>query len=103
MKIPKTVNRFCPYCNKKTEQKIKLVGTGFKRGAMKRYGGKARAHLRGIARGIGNLGKWSKPAITKNKRKSKTTKKTNMMYTCKECNKSKYQKKGIRMGKQVQE
>lgn len=96
-------NRFCPYCNKKTEQKIKLVGTGFSRGAMKRYGGKTRARLRNIARGIGNLGKWSKPAISKNKRKSKTTRKTNLMYTCKECNKSKYQKKGIRAGKQLQE
>ncbi|MCW8965253.1 MAG: 50S ribosomal protein L44e [Candidatus Pacearchaeota archaeon] len=104
MKIPKTTNRFCPYCNKKTEQKIKLVGTGFSRGVMTRGGGKIRAKLRGLGRGIGNLGKWgSKPAQAKHKRKSKTTKKVNMMYTCKECGKSKYQKKGIRMGKQVQE
>lgn len=104
MKIPKTTNRFCPYCNKKTEQKIKLIGTGFKRGSMTRGGGKVRAKLRGLGRGIGNLGKWgSKPAQAKHKRKAKTTKKTNIMYTCKECSKSKYQKKGIRMGKQVQE
>lgn len=103
MKIPKTTNRFCPYCKKKTTQKIKSVGTGFKRGSMRRFGGKARARLRGIARGIGNLGKWSKPAVTKNKRKAKTTKKTNLMYTCQECKKSKYQKKGIRAGKVLQE
>ena len=71
---------------------------------MTRGGGKVRARLRGLGRGIGNLGKWgSKPAQAKHKRKSKTTKKTNMMYTCKECGKSKYQKKGIRMSKQVQE
>lgn len=103
MKIPKTTNRFCPYCNKKTDQKIKLVGTGFSRGSMRRFGGKSRAKLRRVGVGIGNLGKWSKPAITKNKRKSKTTKKTNIMYTCKVCKKSKYQKRGQRAGKQQQE
>ena len=103
MKIPKVTNRFCPYCKKKTEQKIKLVSSGAKRGTLTR-GGIPRAKLRGLGIGIGNKGRWgSKPANSKFKRKSKTTKKTNMMYTCKECNKSKYQKKGIRMGKQVQE
>jgi ribosomal protein L44E len=103
MKIPKTTNRYCPYCNKKTAQKIKLVSTGAKRGTLRR-GGIARAKLRGLGRGIGNKGKWgSKPAVSKFKRKTKTTKKTNIMYTCKECGKSKYQKKGIRLGKQIQE
>ena len=104
MKIPKKTNRFCPYCKKKTEQKIKIVGTGFARGTMTRGGGRARAKLRGLGIGIGNLGKWgSKPAQAKHKRKSKTTKKTNIMYTCTECKKSKYQKKGIRLSKQIQE
>jgi ribosomal protein L44E len=104
MKIPKTTNRYCPVCKARTEQKIKLVGTGFSRGTMTRGGGRARAKLRGLGVGIGNLGKWgSKPAQAKHKRKSKTTKKTNIMYTCKVCGKSKYQKKGIRAGKQQQE
>lgn len=90
MKIPKTTNRFCPYCKKKTEQKIKVIGTGGKRGTLTR-GSISRAKKRGLGRGIGNKGKWgSKPAITKNKRKTKTTKKTNIIYTCKECEKSKY-------------
>lgn len=103
MKIPKITKRFCPYCKKKTEQKIKLVGTGSLRGSMRR-GSKQRAKLRGLGIGIGNKGRWgSRPANAKHKRKSKTTKKTNIMYTCKECNKSKYQKKGIRLSKQVQE
>lgn len=103
MKIPKTTKRFCPYCNKKTEQKVKIVSTGGKRGTLKR-GGIARARLRGLGRGIGNKGKWgSKPAVSKFKRKSKTTKKTNIMYTCAVCKKSKYQKKGIRSGKIIQE
>lgn len=104
MKLPKTTKRYCPYCKKKTDQKIKIVGTGFKRGSMTRGGGKARARLRGLGRGIGNKGKWgSKPPITKNKRKSKTTKKTNIMYTCSICKKSKYHKKGQRAGKVLQE
>ena len=102
MKIPKTTNRYCPYCKKKTNQKIKLVGTGFKRGTLTR-GSKSRAKLRGQSSGIGNKGKYSKPAAAKFKRKTKTTKKTNIMYTCKECEKSKYQKKGIRAGKVLQE
>ena len=53
MKIPKITNRYCPYCRKKTEQKIKLVSTGAKRGTLRR-GGIARAKLRGLGRGIGN-------------------------------------------------
>ena len=98
MKVPKLTKRYCPYCKKKTEQKIKIVGTGGKRGTLTR-GSKTRGLLRGLNRGIGNKGRYSKPAVTKFKRKSKTTKKTNFMYTCKECGKSKYQKKGIRAGK----
>ena len=102
MKIPKTTHRYCPYCKKKTEQKIKLVSTGAKRGTLKR-GSLARAKLRGSNRGIGNKGKYSKPAVSKFKRKTKTNKKTNIMYTCNECGKSKYQKKGQRAGKVIQE
>ena len=102
MKIPKTTKRFCPYCKKKTDQKIKAVSTGGNRGTLKR-GSLARAKLRGSNRGIGSHGKYSKPPVSKFKRKSKTTKKTNLMYTCQECKKSKYQKKGIRTGKLIQE
>ena len=56
MKIPKTTNRYCPYCKKKTPQKIKLVGTGFQRGTLTR-GSISRAKKRGLGRGIGNKGK----------------------------------------------
>ncbi len=104
MKIPKTVNRYCPYCNEKTKQKIKLVGTGGKRGALTR-GSKDRARLRGQNRGIGNKGKYSKPAVSKFKRKSKTTKKTNIMYICEKCGKAKYRqgRRNKRAGKIQQE
>ncbi len=66
MKIPKATKRYCPYCKKRTDQKIKLVGTGGKRGSLKR-GGIARAKLRGRGIGIGYLGIWgSNIAICKN-------------------------------------
>ncbi|MBW6442731.1 50S ribosomal protein L44e [Patescibacteria group bacterium] len=105
MKIPKTTKRFCPYCKKKTEQKIKLVGTGFQRGTLTR-GSIARAKSRGLGTGFGNKGKWgSKPPVSKFKRKSKTTKKTNILYTCQECGKSKYRtgNRNKRTGKVLQE
>lgn len=102
MKIPKTKNRYCPYCKKKTQHKVKLISTGAKRGALKR-GSKPRARLRGRNRGVGNLGRWSKKANSKFKMKAKTTKKTNIMYTCQTCKKSHYQKKGKRSGKIIQE
>jgi len=104
MKLPKTTNRFCPSCKKKTEHKIKIVGTGSKRGTLKR-GSLARAKLRGSNRGIGSHGKYSKPAVSKFKRKAKTNKKTNIMYTCQECKKSKYRagRRNKRTSKVVQE
>jgi len=99
MKLPKTTKRHCPFCKKHTEHKISQVSTGSKRGAMKR-GSIPRAKKRGRARGYGNLGKWgSKPAVTKFKRKTKSTKKTNTLYTCQVCKKSHGQKKGIRTSK----
>ena len=104
-KFPKTTKRYCPYCGKRTEQKIKIVSTGFKRGSLKR-GSLIRAKQRGLGRGIGNKGKWgSIPAVSKFKRKTKTNKKTNIMYTCTTCGKSKYRqgRRNKRTGKQLQE
>jgi large subunit ribosomal protein L44e len=99
MKLPKQISRYCPYCKKKTKHKVKDVSSGHKRGAMKR-GAIPRAKKRGLGRGKGNLGKWgSKPAVTKFKRKTKSTTKTNILYTCSECGKSHQQKKGKRTSK----
>ncbi len=105
MKLPKKTHRFCPYCKKQTDQKIKLVSTGAKRGTLTR-GSISRAKSRGLGRGIGNKGKWgSKPAVSKFKRKTKTNKKTNIMYTCETCGKSKYRqgRRNKRAGKVIQE
>lgn len=98
MKLPKKMSRYCPFCKKKTEQKVKQSSAGNKRGTLKR-GSKDRAKLRGQNRGIGSKGKYSKPAVSKFKRKTKTTKKTQLVYTCSECGKSKSQKKGKRVSK----
>jgi len=101
MKHPKITKRYCPYCKKHTEHKVKLVSTGTKRGSLKR-GGIPRAKKRGLGRGYGNLGKWgSKPAMSKWKRKTKTTKKIALLYTCQECKKSHGKKKGKRTGKMM--
>ena len=105
MKLPKETNRFCPYCNKKTKQKINIISTGNKRGTLTR-GSISRAKKRDLGRGIGNKGKWcSKPAVSKFKRKTKTNKKTNIMYTCQTCKKSQYRKgrRNKRAGKVTQE
>ena len=98
MKMPKTLNRYCPYCKKKTEQKVKEPSKG-KPSSLKR-GSKVRMRLRGIWRGIGNQGKYSR-LKNQQKNKRKTTKKTNILYTCTVCNKGKYQKQGKRTGKLV--
>ncbi len=103
MKLPKQTMRFNPFTRKRTLHKIKVVSTGAKRGSLRR-GSIVRAKARGLGRGIGNKGKWgSKPAVSKFKRKAKTTKKTNIMYTCTQSGKSHYQKKGKRAGRVIQE
>ncbi|MCK5449756.1 50S ribosomal protein L44e [Candidatus Pacearchaeota archaeon] len=100
MKKPKTTNRYCPHCKKKTEQKVKEPSKG-KASSLKR-GSKVRMKLRGLWKGIGNQGKYSR-LKNQTKKKRKTTKKTNLMFTCTECKKSKYQKKGKRTSKIVLE
>ncbi|MEM4625218.1 MAG: 50S ribosomal protein L44e [Candidatus Pacearchaeota archaeon] len=103
MKRPKVTNRFCPFCNEKTEHKVKLLSTGSKRGSLKR-GGIPRARLRGLGVGFGNKGKWgSKPPVSKWKRKTKNTKKAVFVYTCSKCKKSHNSKKGKRTGKVIME
>lgn len=98
MKLPKKTKRYCPYCKKQTEQKVKEVKSGSKGSSLKR-GSLIRAKLRGLNRGIGNQGRRSRPAVSKYKRKTKTTKKPSILYTCSECGKSKNAKKGRRTGK----
>ncbi len=54
---------------------------------------------RGLRRGFGNKGKSSKPGVKNWKRKTKVTRRINIMYTCKICGKGKMIKKAIRAGR----
>ena len=95
MKVPKTVKTHCPYCKKHTEHKV--IQNKRKNASSLSYGSKIRARRRGKARGFGNLGRYSKPAVTQFKMTGKkTTKKTDLRYECKVCKKTHIQGKGIR-------
>jgi len=64
------------------------------------YGSKVRARRRGVARGVGNLGRYSKPAITKFKMTGKKlTKKVDLRYQCNVCKKQHMRSKGFRAKK----
>jgi large subunit ribosomal protein L44e len=101
MKMPKLVKRLCPFCKKHTEHKV----TQAKRKTPNSvhpmsYGSKKRARLRGKARGMGNRGRYSKPAISKFKMTGKkTSKKTDFRYECKVCKKTHCQRAGFRTKK----
>ncbi|MBS3133297.1 50S ribosomal protein L44e [Candidatus Woesearchaeota archaeon] len=98
MKIPKNIKRYCRKCNKHTEHKVFSVKKG--RPSSLSYGSKKRAKLRGRARGTGNLGRYSKSAVTKWKMTGKKqTKKTDLRYQCSSCNKISVQRAGIRAKK----
>lgn len=98
MKLPKTVMRLCPTCRKHTEHKISTVK---KHAASSlKHGSKFRARLRGKARGFGNWGRYSKPAITQWKMTgSKVSKKTDLRYECTQCKKMHVQRAGFRTKK----
>ena len=87
MKIPKTINRLCPFCKKHTEHTVAQAKKKSPRTMT--YGSKLRARRRGLARGLGNRGRYSKPAISKFKMTGKkSSKKIDLRYTCKVCKKT---------------
>ena len=95
MKLPKTKRTYCPSCRKHTECKVFQVKKG--QPSALTYGSKKRARKRGRARGAGNLGRYSKPAVSKFKMTGKKqTKKTDLKFQCAECKKYHLQRKGFR-------
>ncbi len=98
MKIPKTRKRHCPHCKKHAEHKLinqKFKGLG--KTHTQSRGSQTRTRKRGRRTGVGNKGRLSRPAIAKWKRTgAKTSKKTDLRYTCQECKKTHIQSKGIR-------
>ena len=98
MNIPKEIKRFCPYCNKRTSQKIDVVSTGFRRGELKR-GSITRSKSRGAMPGHGNKGRYSRKAPKNWKRKTKTTIRKFLIDKCNECEKSKIANHSRRVSK----
>ena len=100
MKLPKTTKRYCPYCKKHTEQKIKEAKRKTRGTANPlSQGSKKRIKQRGRM-GEGSQGKYSKPPITKWRMADrKASKKLDLRYECSECKKMTVQKSGIRTKK----
>jgi len=84
MKLPKTVNKYCPHCRKVTEHKVIIVKnikarTGLVWGARRARLGK---------KGIGNKGKYSKKPLSQRKRGNiKTSKGADIRLECNVCKK----------------
>ena len=100
MKLPKEIQRYCPYCRKHTAQ---LVSTAKQRSRSSAHPlsrwGPTRVKSRSYRSGFGNMGRFSKPAVKSWKRKTKVTKRITVAYTCKTCKKTKMIKKAIRAGR----
>ena len=99
MKLSKTRNRFCKFCKKHTEQKVTNQShRGMNRAHPMSHASKIRVRLRGGNRGFGNQGRYSRKAISKFKMTGKkTSKKTDLRFTCSVCHKATTQREGIRM------
>ncbi|MBN1646155.1 50S ribosomal protein L44e [Candidatus Woesearchaeota archaeon] len=99
MKKPKITRRYCPKCQKHTEQKVAESKKRARNQAKPlSKGSKKRVRARGERRGAGNLGKYSKPTKPKMIGK-KLSKKTDFRYTCSVCKKSFVQSGGVRAKK----
>ena len=101
MKKPKVMKRYCAKCKKHTEHK---VAESKSRGRSKAHPlsrfGLTRLMGRGLRRGVGNKGKFSKPPIKNWKLTGKkTTKKTDLRFTCSQCKKASVQTSGVRTKK----
>jgi large subunit ribosomal protein L44e len=99
MKLPKAVKKHCPYCGKHTEQKVSIAKRkGRSTAHPLSKGGTTRVKARGLRRGAGNLGRYSKPTKPKMSGK-KLSKKTDFRYECSVCKKTSSQHSGIRSKK----
>lgn len=88
MKLPKTRRMYCKKCKKHTVHKISEAKkkTPNSRHPMS-YGSKKRAKRRGKM-GLGSMGRYSKPPLSKFKMTGKKqSKKVDLRYTCGECKK----------------
>lgn len=101
MKLPKITRKYCKKCGKHQEMAIsqsRQMGRN-KTHPMSR-GSQSRMRLRGINRGAGNQGKYSRGAISGWKMYGKkSSKKSDLRFKCKVCGKSMPQRQGFRAKK----
>jgi len=90
MKLPKLTKTYCRTCKVHQEQKISIAKNRTRGSSHPMsQGSKLRMELRGQARGMGNLGKTSRGSMNSWKRfNKKQSKKPDIRYTCKVCNKT---------------
>ncbi|MBN1275376.1 50S ribosomal protein L44e [Candidatus Woesearchaeota archaeon] len=99
MKVPKVTNRHCKHCGKHTEHKVTIAKRkGRSASHPLSKGGTPRVRARGLRRGAGNLGRYSKPTKPKMSGK-KLSKKTDFRYECAVCKKTTSQASGTRAKK----
>jgi len=101
MKKPKIIKRHCPTCKKHSEHSVSLAK---KKGKNATHhlsrGSKPRLQGRGLWRGKGNKGSYSRPPIASRKMSGKKLSKiADFRYTCKTCKKTHVQSQSIRAKK----
>ncbi|MBS3108726.1 50S ribosomal protein L44e [Candidatus Woesearchaeota archaeon] len=101
MKIPKIKSKYCKFCKKHTEHSIAQAKKR-ERSSLKKYA-LARLKSRSTGKvGFGNKGRYSRRAISQFKMTgAKTSKKVDLRFKCKVCNKITVQNKGFRTRKPV--
>jgi len=100
MKLPKETKRYCPYCKRHTKHAVGTVKQKARSATRKlsRWS-PSRVKARGLNRGFGNQGKFSKKGPKDWKRKTKVTKRIGLEYKCAVCGKKHQIKKAIRAGR----
>jgi len=90
MKSKKSMKRYCKTCKKHTDHKVAQAKQSTRGSAHPlSRGSDNRMRRRGLRRGLGNLNKYSRPAISKFKRTgAKQSKKIVYKLTCDICKKS---------------
>lgn len=101
MKLPKRMKRLCPKCKTHTEHTVKnQTFRGLNKTHTQSRGSTTRVRARGLRRGTGNQGRFSRKPIGSWKMTGKkTTKKLDLRYTCTKCKKTTTQASGIRAKK----
>lgn len=95
------MKRFCKTCKKHTEHKVhNQKFKGLNKTHPQSRGSTIRVRKKGQKRGVGNWGRFSRKPIAKWKRSgAKSSKKTDLRYTCVVCKHASVQRKGTRAKK----